>query len=39
VVDLAASAYDLDEDHVHRIIDHAVDRGVIVDDGGMLRRD
>ena len=39
VVDLAASAYDLDEDHVHRIIDHAVDRGVIVDDGGTLRRD
>jgi hypothetical protein len=39
VVELAASAYDLDEAHVNRILDHAVDRGVIVDDGGTLRRD
>ena len=39
VVELAASAYDLDETHVNRILDHAVDRGVIVDDGGTLRRD
>ncbi|MBB6647365.1 hypothetical protein H5V44_13910 [Halobellus sp. MBLA0160] len=38
IVELAASAYDLDEGHVHRIVDHAVDRGVIVDDGGTLRR-
>jgi hypothetical protein len=38
IVELAASAYDLDDVHVHRIIDHAVDRGVIVDDGGTLRR-
>ena len=38
VVELAASAYDLDEGHVHRILDHAVDRGVIADDGGTLRR-
>ena len=39
VVELASSAYDLDEAHVNRILDHAVDRGVIVDDGGTLRRD
>ena len=38
VVELAASAYDLDETHVNRILDHAVDRGVIADDGGTLRR-
>jgi hypothetical protein len=38
VVELAASAYDLDEAHVNRILDHAVDRGVIADDGGTLRR-
>ncbi len=38
VVELAASAYDLDEGHVHRILDYAVDRGVIADDGGTLRR-
>ena len=39
IVELAASAYDLDEQHVHRIIDHAVERGVITDDGRTLRRD
>jgi len=38
IVELAASAYELDEGHVDRIIDHAVDRGVIDDDGGTLRR-
>ena len=38
IVELAASAYDLDEQHVHRIIDYAVDRGVIDADGGTLRR-
>jgi len=38
ITELAASAYELDEQHVHRIIDHAVDRGVIVDDDGLLRR-
>ncbi|GGJ07438.1 hypothetical protein GCM10008995_16590 [Halobellus salinus] len=39
IVELAAGAYELDEGHVHRIVDHAVDRGVIADDGGTLRRD
>jgi hypothetical protein len=39
IVELATNAYELDEQHVHRIIDHAVDRGVIADDGGTLRRD
>jgi hypothetical protein len=39
IVELATNAYELDEQHVHRIIDHAIDRGVIVDDGGTLRRD
>ena len=39
IAELAASAYELDEQHVHRIIDHAVDRGVIVDDDGLLRRE
>ena len=39
IVELAASAYELDEGHVHRILDYAVDRGVIADDGGTLRRD
>ena len=38
IVELATNAYELDERHVGRIIDHAVDRGVIVDDGGTLRR-
>ena len=38
VVDLAAGAYDLDETHVERIVDHAIDRGVLDDEDGTLRR-
>ena len=38
VVDLAAGAYDLDDAHVERIIDHAIDRGVLTDEGGTLTR-
>ena len=38
VVDLAAGAYDLDETHVERIVDHAIDRGVLADEDGTLRR-
>ncbi|MFB6091059.1 MAG: hypothetical protein ABEJ97_08375 [Halobellus sp.] len=38
VVEVAASAYDLEDSHVDRILDHAVDRGVLEDDGGTLRR-
>jgi hypothetical protein len=35
---LAAGAYDLDDDNVAAIIDHAVDRGVIVDEDGVLKK-
>jgi len=38
IVELAASAYELDDAHVHRCLDYAVDRGVLDDDGGTLRR-
>ncbi|MFD1685372.1 hypothetical protein [Halobellus litoreus] len=38
VVELAAGAYDLDDAHVERIIDHAIDRGVLTDEGGTLTR-
>ena len=38
IVELAASAYELDERHVHRVLDYAVDRGVIAEDGHTLRR-
>jgi hypothetical protein len=38
VVELAAGAYELEETHVERIIDHAVDRGVLTDEGGTLTR-
>jgi hypothetical protein len=38
IVELAASAYELDAQHVHRILDHAVDRGVLAEDGGTLTR-
>ena len=38
VVDLAAGAYDLDETHVERILDHAIDRGVLADEDGTLTR-
>jgi hypothetical protein len=38
VVDLAAGAYDLDEAHVERIVDHAIDRGVLADEDGTLTR-
>jgi hypothetical protein len=37
--ELTAGAYEMEDDHVARIIDHAVDRGVIVDDGGTLKRE
>ncbi|MFC6827163.1 hypothetical protein [Halopelagius fulvigenes] len=38
VEELAAGAYDLDDDHVRDIIDYAVERGVLADDGGTLRK-
>jgi hypothetical protein len=37
--ELTAGAYGMEDDHVARIIDHAVERGVIVDDAGTLRKD
>ena len=37
--ELTAGAYEMEDDHVARIIDHAVDRGVVVDDGGTLKRE
>lgn len=36
--ELTAGAYDMEDDHVARIIDHAVARGVLLDDGGTLRK-
>lgn len=36
--ELTAGAYEMEDDHVARIIDHAVDRGVLVDDGGTLKK-
>ena len=38
IVELAASAYELDEAHVHGCLDYAVNRGVLDDDSGMLQR-
>ncbi|MGQ4556510.1 hypothetical protein [Halobellus sp. GM3] len=38
IVDLAASAYDLDPSHVERILEYATDRGLLADDGGTLER-
>ena len=38
IVELAASAYELDDAHVRQCLDYAVDRGVIEDDDGLLRR-
>lgn len=38
VEELAGGAYDLDDDHVRDIIDYAVERGVLADDGGTLRK-
>jgi hypothetical protein len=38
IVELAASAYELDDAHVNQCLDYAVDRGVFDDDGGTLRR-
>jgi hypothetical protein len=38
VEDLAAGAYDLDAAHVRDIVDHAVARDLVVDDGGTLRK-
>jgi hypothetical protein len=35
---LAANAYDLEDERVRDIIDYAVERGVLADDGGTLRR-
>ena len=37
IIELAVSAYELDDAHVRRCLDYAVDRGVIDDDGGTLR--
>lgn len=36
--ELASSAYELEEDHVADILDYAVERGVVTDDGGVLRK-
>ncbi|WP_336024022.1 hypothetical protein [Halobellus salinisoli] len=38
VVELAGSAYQLDDAHVDRILDHAIDRGVLADEDGTLRK-
>ncbi|MFB6091476.1 MAG: hypothetical protein ABEK02_00525 [Haloquadratum sp.] len=38
IVDVAAGAYDLDERHVEEILEYAVDREVLVDDGGTLTK-
>lgn len=38
VEELAAGAYDLEDDHVRDIVDYAVERGVLADDGGTLRK-
>lgn len=38
LVEVMASAYELDPDECERLIDFAVDRGLLVDDGGELRR-
>lgn len=38
VEELAAGAYDLENDHVRDIIDYAVERGVLADDDGTLKR-
>jgi hypothetical protein len=38
IVELAESAYELDEAHIERILAYAVDRGLIVDDGTTLRK-
>ncbi|KTG20134.1 hypothetical protein [Haloferax profundi] len=35
---LASNAYDLDDDQVADIFDYAVERGLLVDDGGTLRK-
>ncbi|EJN59987.1 hypothetical protein [Halogranum rubrum] len=36
--ELTAGAYEMEDDHVARIIDHAVERGVLVDDDGTLNK-
>ena len=36
--ELAAGAYELDDDHVAEIIDYADERGVVVDDAGTLKK-
>jgi hypothetical protein len=36
--ELTAGAYGMEDDHVARIIDHAVERRVIVDDAGTLKK-
>ncbi|RLM91005.1 hypothetical protein D3D02_04405 [Halobellus sp. Atlit-38R] len=38
IVELAAGAYDLEESHVEQIIEYAVDRDLLVDDSGTLRK-
>ncbi|KAB1192921.1 hypothetical protein GJR96_05465 [Haloferax sp. MBLA0076] len=38
VESLASNAYDLDDDEVADIFDYAVERGLLVDDGGTLRK-
>ena len=35
---LASNAYDLDDEQVAEIFDYAVERGLLVDDGGTLRK-
>jgi hypothetical protein len=37
--ELTAGAYEMEDDHVAQIIDHAVERGVLVDDDGTLRKE
>jgi hypothetical protein len=38
IVELAAGAYDLEESHVEQILEYAVDRDLLVDDSGTLRK-
>ncbi|MFB6302452.1 MAG: hypothetical protein ABEH78_06295 [Haloferacaceae archaeon] len=39
LVDVMSSAYDLTRDESDRLVDFAVERGLVEDDGGVLRRD
>ncbi len=38
LVEVMSSAYDLDATECERIVEFAIERGALVDDGGTLRR-